>query len=118
MEDIITGTRISNPCTRSPIDSKSVPNTSREDRRPERPSVKFHKCGSTSNLARNCTKNIKIDEAQVIQDLQGSEEKEESDQDAAISEETPSEEHSIENITDFFKVTEVHTHLPQYSEDF
>ncbi|MBW0592917.1 hypothetical protein O181_132632, partial [Austropuccinia psidii MF-1] len=38
--------------------------------------------------------------------------------DCKISEETPVEDYSIENITAFFEVTEVHTHLPQYSEDF
>ncbi|MBW0539156.1 hypothetical protein O181_078871 [Austropuccinia psidii MF-1] len=45
------------------------------------------------------------------------EEKEESDHDSEISEDTPVEDYSIDNITYFFEVTEVHTHLPQYSED-
>ncbi|MBW0553332.1 hypothetical protein O181_093047 [Austropuccinia psidii MF-1] len=34
-----------------------------------------------------------------------------------MSEDTPVENYPIENITAFFEVTEVHTHLPQYSED-
>ncbi|MBW0494956.1 hypothetical protein O181_034671, partial [Austropuccinia psidii MF-1] len=45
------------------------------------------------------------------------EEKDESDQDSAVFEDTPVEDYPIENITAFFEVTEVHTHLPQYSED-
>ncbi|MBW0545887.1 hypothetical protein O181_085602 [Austropuccinia psidii MF-1] len=44
-------------------------------------------------------------------------EKEESDLDSAVSEDTPVEDYPIENITAFFEVTDVHTHLPQYSED-
>ncbi|MBW0572234.1 hypothetical protein O181_111949, partial [Austropuccinia psidii MF-1] len=52
-----------------------------------------------------------------IGEVHCTEEKEESDQDSAISEDTPVEEYPIENITAFFEVTEVHTHLPQYSED-
>ncbi|MBW0582199.1 hypothetical protein O181_121914 [Austropuccinia psidii MF-1] len=42
--------------------------------------------------------------------------KEESDQDSEVSEDTPVEDYSIENITAFFLVTEVHTHFPKYSE--
>ncbi|MBW0566279.1 hypothetical protein O181_105994 [Austropuccinia psidii MF-1] len=34
-----------------------------------------------------------------------------------VSEDTPVEDYTIENITAFFEVTEVHNHLPQYSED-
>ncbi|MBW0493550.1 hypothetical protein O181_033265 [Austropuccinia psidii MF-1] len=45
------------------------------------------------------------------------EEKEESDLDSAVCEDTPVEDYPIENIEPFFEVTEVHTHLPQYSED-
>ncbi|MBW0574768.1 hypothetical protein O181_114483 [Austropuccinia psidii MF-1] len=89
----------------------------REYRRPERPALKCHKYGSTSNLANICTKKTKINEVQVIEKFKCTEEKEESDQDLAISEDTPVEEYPIENITAFFEVTEVHTHLPQYSED-
>ncbi|MBW0547642.1 hypothetical protein O181_087357 [Austropuccinia psidii MF-1] len=43
--------------------------------------------------------------------------KEESDLDSSVSEDIPVEDYPIENITAFFEVTEVHTHLPQYSED-
>ncbi|MBW0590395.1 hypothetical protein O181_130110 [Austropuccinia psidii MF-1] len=87
MELIITRTRTGKTWTRIPIESKMVPKIPREDKRPERHVLKCHKCGSTSNLANTCTKK------------------------------TPVEDYPIENISAFFEVTEVHTHLPQYSED-
>ncbi|MBW0536048.1 hypothetical protein O181_075763 [Austropuccinia psidii MF-1] len=118
MEDIITRTRIGKTWTRVPMESKMVSKTSREDKRPERPVLKCHNCGSTSHLSRTCTKKTKINEAQVIEEVQCTEEKEEYELDSAVSEDTPVEDYCIENITAFFEVTEVHTHLPQYSEDF
>ncbi|MBW0546395.1 hypothetical protein O181_086110 [Austropuccinia psidii MF-1] len=117
MEDIITRTRIGKTWSKIPIESKIVSKISREDRRPEKPVLKSHKCGSTSHLANNCTKNTKINEAQVIEEVQCTEEKEESDLYSAFSEDTPVEDYTIENITDFFEVTEVHTHLQQYIQD-
>ncbi|MBW0522265.1 hypothetical protein O181_061980 [Austropuccinia psidii MF-1] len=82
----------------------------------KKPVLKCHKCGSTSHLSNNCVKKTKINEFEVIEGVQCSEDKGESDQDFALSEDTPVEDYSIENITAFFEVTEVHTHLPQYSE--
>ncbi|MBW0587660.1 hypothetical protein O181_127375 [Austropuccinia psidii MF-1] len=99
------------------MESKMVPNIPRQDQRPERPVLKCHKCGSTSHLANTCTKKTKINEFQVIEGIQCTEEKEESDQDSAVSEDIKVEDYPIEDITAFFEVTEVHTHLPQYSED-
>ncbi|MBW0581251.1 hypothetical protein O181_120966, partial [Austropuccinia psidii MF-1] len=96
------------------MESQIVPKISREDRKPERPILKCHKCGSTSHLANTCTKKTKINEAQVIEEFQFTEEKEESDLASAVPEDTPVEDYPIENITAFFEVTEVHTHLPQY----
>ncbi|MBW0521453.1 hypothetical protein O181_061168 [Austropuccinia psidii MF-1] len=118
MEDIITRTRLGNTWTRIPMESKMVPKISREDKRPERPVLKCQKCGSTSHLDNTCTKKKKINEVQVIEEVQFTEEKEESDLYSAVPEDTPVEDYPIENIKDFFEVTEVHTHLPQYSEDF
>ncbi|MBW0576907.1 hypothetical protein O181_116622 [Austropuccinia psidii MF-1] len=118
MEDIITRTRIGKTWTKVPMESKKVTKISREDRRPEKPVLKCYKCGSTSHLANNCTKKTKINEVQVIEEAQCTEEKEESDLYSAVSEGTPVEEYPIENSISFFEVTEVHTHLPQYSEDF
>ncbi|MBW0493336.1 hypothetical protein O181_033051 [Austropuccinia psidii MF-1] len=116
MEDIITRTRIGKTWTRIPMESKIVSRTSK-DKRPKIPVLKCHKCGSTSHLAKICTKKTKINEVQVIEEVQCTEEKEESDLDSAISEDTTVEDYPIENNTAFFEVTEVHTHLPQYSED-
>ncbi|MBW0575986.1 hypothetical protein O181_115701 [Austropuccinia psidii MF-1] len=117
MEVIITRTRIGKTWTKIPMESKMVPKISREDRRPKKPVLKFHKCGSTSHLGNTCTKKTKINEVQGIEEVQCTEEKEESDLDSAVSENTPVEDYPIENITAFFEVTEFHTHLPQYSED-
>ncbi|MBW0576944.1 hypothetical protein O181_116659 [Austropuccinia psidii MF-1] len=44
MEDSITRTRIGKTWTRIPMESKCVPKISREDKRPERPVLKCHKC--------------------------------------------------------------------------
>ncbi|MBW0557879.1 hypothetical protein O181_097594 [Austropuccinia psidii MF-1] len=55
MEDIITRTRMGKTWSRVPMESKMVSKTSREDKRTEIPVLKCHKCGSTSNLANNCT---------------------------------------------------------------
>ncbi|MBW0522459.1 hypothetical protein O181_062174 [Austropuccinia psidii MF-1] len=44
--------------------------------------------------------------------------KKEYDQDSEFSEDTPAEDYPIKNITALFEVAELHTHLPQYSEDF
>ncbi|MBW0495689.1 hypothetical protein O181_035404 [Austropuccinia psidii MF-1] len=97
------------------MESKMIPNISKEDKKPV--VFKCQKCGSTSHLANTCIKKTKINDTQVIEDAQYSEEKEESDQDSEVSEDTLVDDYSIENITAFFEVTEVHTHFPQYSED-
>ncbi|MBW0555559.1 hypothetical protein O181_095274 [Austropuccinia psidii MF-1] len=97
IEDIITRTTIGKTWTKIPMESKMVPPISREDRKTERPT--------------------KINEAEVIEEAQCTEEKEESDLYSAVSEDTPVEDSPIENITAFLEVTEVHTYLPQYSED-
>ncbi|MBW0472258.1 hypothetical protein O181_011973 [Austropuccinia psidii MF-1] len=113
MEDIITRTRICKTWNRNPMESKMVPNIYREDKTPEIPVFKFHKCGSTPHLANTWTKKTKINEIQVIEEFQCTEERKESDQDSAVSKEKPVEYSFIENIPSFFEVTEVHTHLPQ-----
>ncbi|MBW0467639.1 hypothetical protein O181_007354 [Austropuccinia psidii MF-1] len=91
--------------------------TSREDKRTERPVLKCHKCGITSHLANTCTKKTEINEIEIIEEVQCTEEKEESDLDYSVSEDRPVEEYPIENITAFFEVTDVHTHFLSYSED-
>ncbi|MBW0519393.1 hypothetical protein O181_059108 [Austropuccinia psidii MF-1] len=117
MEDIITRTRIGKNWNRNPMESKIVPNTSKEDRKPERRVLKCHICGRTSQLANTCTKKTRINEVQIIDKVQCAEEKEESDQYSAICEDTPAKDYPIENITALFEFTEVNIHLPKYGED-
>ncbi|MBW0524730.1 hypothetical protein O181_064445 [Austropuccinia psidii MF-1] len=105
MEDIITRTRSGKARTKIPIESKIVPKISRDDRRPEKPVLKCHKCGSTSHLANTCTKKTKVNEVQVTKEAQCTEEKEESDLDSAVCEDAPVQDYLIENITPFFEDT-------------
>ncbi|MBW0528903.1 hypothetical protein O181_068618 [Austropuccinia psidii MF-1] len=98
MEDIITRTRIGKTRTRVPMESKIISRTSRGDKSPERPVLKCHKCGSTSNLANTFTKKAKINEAQVIEEVQCTEDKEESNLDSAVSEDTPVEDYPIKKL--------------------
>ncbi|MBW0517012.1 hypothetical protein O181_056727 [Austropuccinia psidii MF-1] len=65
MEDIITRTRIGKTCVRVPMESTMVSKTFKENKRPERPVLKWHKCGSTSHLANTCAKKTNINEVQV-----------------------------------------------------
>ncbi|MBW0548675.1 hypothetical protein O181_088390 [Austropuccinia psidii MF-1] len=118
MEVIITRTRIGRTWPIVPVESRMVSKTSREDKSPERPVFKCHKCGSTSHLTSTCTKKTKINEAKVIEEAQCTEDKEESDLDSAVSEDTPVDGYPIKNITAIFKFTEVHTHFSQYSDNF
>ncbi|MBW0540960.1 hypothetical protein O181_080675 [Austropuccinia psidii MF-1] len=85
MEDIITRTRIGKTWTRIPMECKMISKTSREDGRPEGPVLKCHNCERTSHLANTCTKKTKINEVKVIEEVQCTEEKEESDLDSAVS---------------------------------
>ncbi|MBW0530062.1 hypothetical protein O181_069777 [Austropuccinia psidii MF-1] len=112
MEDVIFRTRIGKAWTRSPMESKMAPNIYTEDKKNERPVLNCHKCGSPSHLTNTCTNKTKINEFQVIEEVQCAEEKEESENNSGISKDTPVEEYSIEKITAFFEVTEVHTHFP------
>ncbi|MBW0498272.1 hypothetical protein O181_037987 [Austropuccinia psidii MF-1] len=115
--DIIIRKVIGKTWTRKPIESKMIPKTFREDRRTERPISMCQKYGSTSHLAKTCTKKSKINEFKVIEDFKCTEEEEEYDQVSEISEDMPVEVCHIENITALFEATEVHTNLPQCSED-
>ncbi|MBW0527334.1 hypothetical protein O181_067049 [Austropuccinia psidii MF-1] len=113
MEDSITRIRIGKIWNRVTMESKMVSKTSREDKSPERPVLKCHKCESPSHLFNTCTKRKNINEAQVVEEVQCTEEKEEFDLHSSVSEDTPVEDYPIENITAFLEVIEVHTHLPQ-----
>ncbi|MBW0584499.1 hypothetical protein O181_124214 [Austropuccinia psidii MF-1] len=76
MEDIITRTRIGKTWTKIPMETKIISKAPREGRRPEKPVLKCHKCGRTSNLANTFTKKKKINEVQVIGEAQCTEGKE------------------------------------------
>ncbi|MBW0541377.1 hypothetical protein O181_081092 [Austropuccinia psidii MF-1] len=81
--------------------------------------LKCHKCGSTSHLANTCPKKTRINETEIEKD-DTKETKDvsvhERDSESSKEEELP-DELSIENIKASFEVTEVHTHLPQYSDE-
>ncbi|MBW0535638.1 hypothetical protein O181_075353 [Austropuccinia psidii MF-1] len=83
------------------MESKMVSKTSREDKKPEILVFKCHKCGSTSNLANTCTKKTNINEVQVIEEAQCTEEREEYNLDSAVSEDTPVEDYPIEKNCSF-----------------
>ncbi|MBW0586186.1 hypothetical protein O181_125901 [Austropuccinia psidii MF-1] len=81
--------------------------------------LKCHKCGSTYHLANTCPKKTRINWIEIEKD----ETKEtndvsvhESDSEHSEEEELP-DELSIENINVSFEVTEVHNHLPRYSDE-
>ncbi|MBW0554317.1 hypothetical protein O181_094032 [Austropuccinia psidii MF-1] len=88
---LLIGKELVKKSTRHSFESNIIPNTSREDRRLEIPILKCHKCGITSNLASTSTKDSKMNEAQVFEEVQCTEEKEEYDQDSGISEDVPAE---------------------------
>ncbi|MBW0519975.1 hypothetical protein O181_059690 [Austropuccinia psidii MF-1] len=69
MEVISTKTIIGETWTRTPMESKMILKSSKEDRRLERTVLKCHNFESTSHLANTCTKNTKINEAQVIEEV-------------------------------------------------
>ncbi|MBW0563851.1 hypothetical protein O181_103566 [Austropuccinia psidii MF-1] len=86
----------------------------------ERAPLKCHKCGSTSHLPNTCPKKTRINDIEI--------EKEDNIKEANNvslhkGDSQPSEEEdltdilSIENINVSCEVTEVHTHLPQYSNE-
>ncbi|MBW0566831.1 hypothetical protein O181_106546 [Austropuccinia psidii MF-1] len=120
MEDITTTTKIGRNWYKPPMDNKTlgkpIPKTNKpHDKAP----LNCHKCGSTSHLANTCPKKTRInkienekDDTKETNDVHVHE----SDSEPCDGEELP-DEHSIENINSSFKVTEVHTHLPQYSDE-
>ncbi|MBW0569950.1 hypothetical protein O181_109665 [Austropuccinia psidii MF-1] len=95
--------------------SKIILKISRED---IIPALKCPKCEITSHLSNTCTKKTKIDEFKYIEEVQCADEKEKSEQYSEFSEDTTVEKYYIENNTAFFEVTEVHSPLPNYSEDW
>ncbi|MBW0568920.1 hypothetical protein O181_108635 [Austropuccinia psidii MF-1] len=83
--------------------------------------LKCHKCGSTSHLANNFPKKTKINEIELenVEDTKETKDVSlhEIDYEPSEGEELP-DELIIESINVSFEVTEVHIHLPQYSDEF
>ncbi|MBW0531124.1 hypothetical protein O181_070839 [Austropuccinia psidii MF-1] len=120
MEDITTRPRIGRNWYKLPMDNK---NSGKKIPKPKKPHdkapLKCHKCGSTSHFAHNCPKKTRIyeieaekDDTKETQDVSVHE----SDSEPFEEEELP-DELSIENINVSFEATEVHTHLPWYSDE-
>ncbi|MBW0560570.1 hypothetical protein O181_100285 [Austropuccinia psidii MF-1] len=121
MENITIGTKVGRNCYKSPRDNKTGRKPISKPNKPQdRLPLKCHKCGSTSHLATTCPKKTTINEINIekVKDTKGT-----NDVSLHLSDSEPSEEEevpeelSIENINVYFEVTEVHTHLPQYSDD-
>ncbi|MBW0529400.1 hypothetical protein O181_069115 [Austropuccinia psidii MF-1] len=101
MEDITTRTKTGRNWYKPPMDNntsgKPIPNPNKlHDKAPS----KFHKCGNKAEDTKE-KNNVSLHE---------------SDSEPSEEEEIP-DELSIENIDVSFEVTEVHTHLPQYSDE-
>ncbi|MBW0520976.1 hypothetical protein O181_060691 [Austropuccinia psidii MF-1] len=120
MEDITTRKQIGRNWYKPPMDNKTRGKPIPKPNRPhEKAPLKCHKCGSTSHFANTCPKRTRMNEVEIEKD----DTKEtndvpvhEIDSEPSEEEELP-DERSIENINVFFEVTEVHTHLPQYSDE-
>ncbi|MBW0567778.1 hypothetical protein O181_107493 [Austropuccinia psidii MF-1] len=120
MEDITTRTKIGRSCYQPPMDNKTSWKPISKPNKPHyKAPLKCHKCGSTSHLANNCPKRTRINEIEIEKD----DTKETNDVPVHESDSEPSEEEdlpdelSIENINVSFEVTEMHTHLLQYSTE-
>ncbi|MBW0560868.1 hypothetical protein O181_100583 [Austropuccinia psidii MF-1] len=122
MEDITTRMKIGRNWYKPPMDNKTsgkpIPKPNEPD---EKAPLKCHQYGSTSHLAKTCPKKTKINEIDIdkVEDTKETNNVSlhESDSEHSEEEEIP-DKLSIENINVSFEVTEVHTHLPQYSDEF
>ncbi|MBW0531267.1 hypothetical protein O181_070982 [Austropuccinia psidii MF-1] len=121
MEDITTRTKIGRNWYKPSIDNKTNGKpTSKTNKPHDKASFTCLKCGITSHLANTCPKKTRINEIEIEKD---DDTKEANDVSLYESDSEPSEEEeltdklSIENINVSFEVTEVHTHLPQYSNE-
>ncbi|MBW0525729.1 hypothetical protein O181_065444 [Austropuccinia psidii MF-1] len=121
MEDIKTRTKIGRNWYKPPMDNKTSGKPIPKHNKPhDKAPLNCHKCGSTSHLANTCPKKTKINEIEIdkVEDTKETNNVSlhECHSEPSEEEEIP-DELSIENINVFFEVTEVHTHLPQYSDE-
>ncbi|MBW0538612.1 hypothetical protein O181_078327 [Austropuccinia psidii MF-1] len=121
MEDITTRKKIGRNRYKPPMDNKTSGKPIPKPNKPhEKAPLKCHKCGSTSHLAKTCPKKTGITEIEIdkVEDTKETNNLSLHDCDSEPSEEEEvQDELSIENIDVSFEVTEVHTHLPQYSDE-
>ncbi|MBW0506411.1 hypothetical protein O181_046126 [Austropuccinia psidii MF-1] len=120
MEDITTRTKNCRNWYKPSMDNKTSGKPIPKPNKPhDKAPLKCHKCGSTSHLANTCPKKPRINEIEI----EKYDKKETNNVSAHESDSEPSEEEelpdelSIENIIVSFEVKEVHTHLPQYSDE-
>ncbi|MBW0521047.1 hypothetical protein O181_060762 [Austropuccinia psidii MF-1] len=120
MEEITPRTEIGRNWYKPPMDNKNSGKPIPKHNKPRyKAPFKCNKCGSTSHLANTCPKKTRINEIETEKD----DTKETKDVSVHESDSEPSEEEelpdelSIENINVSFEVTEVHTHLLQYSDE-
>ncbi|MBW0554448.1 hypothetical protein O181_094163 [Austropuccinia psidii MF-1] len=121
MEDITTRTKIGRNWSKSPIDNQTNGKPMSKPNKPQdRLPLKCHKCRSTSHLANTCPKKARVNDINVekVEDTNETTDVSlhESDSEPSEEGEVP-EDLSIENINVSFEVTEVNTHLPQYSDE-
>ncbi|MBW0504246.1 hypothetical protein O181_043961 [Austropuccinia psidii MF-1] len=121
MEDITTRTKIGRTWYKPPIDSKTSGKPILKPNKPhDKAPFKFHKHERTSHLANNCPKKTRISEIEIEKE---DDTKEANDVSLHESNSEPFEEEelanklSIESINVWFEVIEVHTCLPQYSDE-
>ncbi|MBW0479841.1 hypothetical protein O181_019556 [Austropuccinia psidii MF-1] len=121
MEGITTRKKIGRNQYKPPIDNIT---SGKPISRPNKPQhsalLKFHKCGSTSHLANTCTKKKSINEIKIEKTKDTKETNDvsvhKSNPEPFAEEEIP-DKLSIERINVSFEVTEVNTHLEEYSEE-
>ncbi|MBW0494056.1 hypothetical protein O181_033771 [Austropuccinia psidii MF-1] len=120
MEDIASRTKIGRNAYKPPIENKtSGKSISKPSQPKDRAPLKCHKCGRKSHLANTCPKKTKINEIEIEKEDNT---KEANDVSLHEIHSKPSEKEltdklSIEKMNVSFEVTEVNTHLPQYSDE-
>ncbi|MBW0536940.1 hypothetical protein O181_076655 [Austropuccinia psidii MF-1] len=120
MEDITARTKIGRNWYKSLMDNKTSGKPIPKPNQPhDKAPLKCHKCGSTSDSENTCPKKTRINEIEIdkVEDTKETNNVSLHDSDSEPSEEEVPDELSIEDINVSFEVTEVHTHLPPYSDE-
>ncbi|MBW0562155.1 hypothetical protein O181_101870 [Austropuccinia psidii MF-1] len=120
IKDITTRTKIGRNWYKPPKDNKTSGKPIPKLNKPHaKAPLKFNKCRSKSHLANTFCKKTRTNEMEIdkVEDTKETDNVSlhESDSEPSEEEDIP-DDFSIKNINVSFKVTEVHTHLPQYSD--